>query len=50
MMYLIVLGILVFAVVSGMLFISHLKFGEKKDHLYDETDSFDQTQFKRWRF
>ena len=49
MMFLIILGILVFAALSGMFFISHWKYGDKKDPLYDETDSFDQQKFKRWR-
>jgi hypothetical protein len=48
-MLFIVLGISVFAAVSGVLFISHWKFGDKKDYLYDETDLFGKRQFKRWR-
>jgi hypothetical protein len=44
------LGISVFAAVSGVLFISQWKFSDKKDYLYDETDSFGKRQFKRWRF
>jgi len=39
-MFFIVLGISVFAAVSGVLFISHWKFDVKKDYLYDETNSF----------
>jgi hypothetical protein len=49
-MLLIVLGISVFAAVSGVLFISHWKFGDNKDYLYDESDSFGKRQIKRWRF
>jgi hypothetical protein len=49
-MLFIVLGIAVFASVSGLLFISHGRSNSKKDYLYDESDSFDQQQFKRWRF
>jgi hypothetical protein len=49
-MLFIVLGISVFAAVSGVLLISHWKFGDHKDYLYDETDSFGKRQFKRWRF
>ena len=49
-MFFIVLGISVFAVVSGVLFISYWKLDDKKDYLYDETDSFGKRQFKRWRF
>ena len=49
-MILIVLGISVFAAVSGVLFITYWKFDDKKDYLYDETDSFDQRQLKRWRW
>ena len=45
-----VLGIAVFTVVSGLLFIAHLKTDGRKDYLYDESDSFDQRQIKRWRF
>jgi hypothetical protein len=48
-MILIVLGISVFAAVSGVLFITYWKFNGKKDYLYDETESFDQRQFRRWR-
>jgi hypothetical protein len=48
-MILIVLGISVFTAVSGVLFITYWKFDGKKDYLYDETESFDQRQFKRWR-
>ena len=48
-MFLIVLGISVVAAISGVLFISYWKFGDRKDYLYDETNSFDQRQFKRWR-
>ena len=49
-MFFIVLGISVFAAVSGVVFISHWKFEENKDYLYDETDAFGKRQFKRWRF
>ena len=49
-MFFIVLGISVFAAVSGVVFISHSKFEENKDYLYDETDSFGKRQCKRWRF
>ncbi len=49
-MFFIVLGISVFAAVSGVLFISHWKLDENKDYLYDETDSFGKRQLKRWRF
>jgi len=48
-MFFIVLGISVFAIVSGVFYISLWKCHEKKDYLYDETDSFGQRQFKRWR-
>jgi len=49
-MLFIVLGIAVFAAVSGLLFISHSKIEGKKDYLYDESDSFVQGQYKKWRF
>ena len=49
-MFFIVLGISVFAAVSGVLFISHWKFNDKKDYLYDETESFGKSQFEKWRF
>ena len=49
-MFFIVLGISVFAAVSGVLFISHWKFNDRKDYLYDETDAFGKRQFKRWHF
>jgi len=49
-MFFIVLGISVFATVSGVLFISHWKFNDRKDYLYDETDSFGKRQVKRWHF
>ena len=48
-MFFIVLGISVFAAVSGVLFFSHRKLDDQKDHLYDETDSFGKRQVKRWR-
>jgi len=48
-MFFIVLGISVFAAVSGVLFFSHRKLDDQKDYLYDETDSFGKRQFKRWR-
>jgi len=48
-MLFIVLGITVFAAVSGLLFFSHRRGNGKKDYLYDESDSFDQRQIKRWR-
>ena len=49
-MLFIVLGISVFAAVTGVLFISHWKIGDNKDYLYDESDSFGKRQIKRWRF
>ena len=49
-MFFIVLGISVVAAVYGVLFISYWKLDDKKDHLYDETDSFGKRQFKKWRF
>ena len=49
-MFFIVLGISVFAAVSGVLFISHRKSDENKDYLYDETESFGKRQCERWRF
>ena len=49
-MFLIVLGLSIFAAVFGFFFITHRKFDDKKDYLYDESDSFDKGQFKRWRF
>jgi hypothetical protein len=49
-MLFIVLGIAVFAAVSGLLFVSHANRTSKKDYLYDESDAFDQRQFKKWRF
>lgn len=49
-MLFIVLGIAVFTAASGLLFIAHWKTDGKKDYLYDESDSFDQRQIKRWRF
>ena len=49
-MLFIVLGISVFAAVSGVLFISYRKFDGKKDYLYDETDSFGKHPFKKWRY
>jgi len=48
-MIFIVLGISVFSAVCGVLLITYLKFEVKKDYLYDETDTFDQRQLKRWR-
>ena len=48
-MFFIVLGISVFAAVSGVLFFSNRKLDDQKDYLYDETDSFGKRQFKRWR-
>ena len=49
-MFFIVLGISVFAAVSGVLFISYWRFDERKDYLYDETDSFGKRQSKKWRY
>jgi hypothetical protein len=49
-MFFIVLGISVFAAVSGVLFISHWKFNDRKDYLYDETDSFGKRQVKDGTF
>jgi len=48
-MLLVVMGISVCAAISGALFITHFKSAAKKDFLYDETDTFDQSRFKRWR-
>jgi len=48
-MLLIVMGISVCAAISGVLFIKHFKFVPKKDFLYDETNTFDQNQYKSWR-
>jgi hypothetical protein len=45
-----VLGIAVFTAASGLLFIAYWKSDGKRDYLYDESDSFDQRQIKRWRF
>ena len=49
-MFFIVLGISVFAAVSGVLFISYWRFDERKDYLYDETDSYGKRQSKKWRY
>lgn len=49
-MFFIILGISVFAAVSGVLFISYWKMDDKKDYLYDETDSFGKRQIQKWRF
>ena len=48
-MLLIFLGIAVFAAVSGLLFISQGRSNSKKDYLYDESDTFDQRQIRKWR-
>jgi hypothetical protein len=49
-MFFIVLGISVVAAVSGVLFISYWKMDDKKDYLYDESDSFGKRQIQKWRF